>query len=226
MSRHSSAPWSLEATTVLIESYSKHDNLYNNKSVHYHNKFLRIKSLHDIVAHVEPYRPGTTTQDIKTKINTLRSQFGVEEQRIRTSLKSGCSPDEMYVPTFRYHEHLLFLREHMTPRKTIDSSFWTSKIMDDNMEESTLVESHAVPAKKLKMDRGDDSASKSEEVQDKVAKPSNSSFAESSSLNLAKFISHGLDGLKNPRRKLLTTKKIFDVLLEAQLEELEDEEKL
>ncbi|XP_046396934.1 uncharacterized protein LOC124163874 [Ischnura elegans] len=285
MSRNSTAPWTQEATNALIDNYSRHEHLFNSKAVNYHNKFLRTKSLNEILLCVEPFRPGTTVQDIKTKVNTLRSQFGAEEQRIKASMKSGCSADEVYVPTFRHYEQLLFLRGHMIPRKSAETrialespestpgpststgdargeavsvevdmstfeplvgdyevlQFHEGDISLDERPQSSISTACSIgtteervvtpmsdasstsKARRGKRQREADT-SKSAEVLEKIARTLDAPInpPESQESHFAKFLWHGLERIQSEERRLRTTKKLFDILLEAQLEDLLD----
>lgn len=89
------APWSTQSISLLIENYSQFPCLYDTKLQIYHNKHIRQKSLEEIASALQPYRPNTTLQEVKTKISSLRTQFGVEHNKVKASLKSGAGTDNV-----------------------------------------------------------------------------------------------------------------------------------
>lgn len=83
------SPWSTQSISILIEMYSQNNCLCDTKLPVYHNKHIRQKALEDIALTLEPYRPNTTWQEVKVKIAALRTHFGVEHNKVKTSSKSG-----------------------------------------------------------------------------------------------------------------------------------------
>lgn len=104
-------PWTNQSISTLIENYSQQNCLYDTKLTLYHNKNIRQKTLEDIALALESRRPNTTWQEVKVKIASLRTQFRVEHNKVKSSLKSGTSTDDVSTTSiiFIYVMYLVFL---------------------------------------------------------------------------------------------------------------------
>ncbi|KAL1374847.1 hypothetical protein pipiens_004809 [Culex pipiens pipiens] len=108
----SSIDWKRGATEVLLKLYKEHPILYNMRHPKYYNKGERQMALNTIIDLLEDHRPGTTTNDILKKIQTMRTQFGQEYGKVRRAQEKG----GQYVPTVWWYTYLSFLRQHIRPR--------------------------------------------------------------------------------------------------------------
>uniref|UniRef100_A0A1Q3F0H6 Putative alcohol dehydrogenase transcription factor myb/sant-like protein n=1 Tax=Culex tarsalis TaxID=7177 RepID=A0A1Q3F0H6_CULTA len=108
----SSIDWKRGATEVLLKLYKEHPILYNMRHPKYYNKSERQMALNTIIDLLEDHRPGTTTNDILKKIQTMRTQFGQEYGKVRRAQEKG----GQYVPTVWWYSYLSFLRQHIRPR--------------------------------------------------------------------------------------------------------------
>lgn len=111
-SKMSSIDWKRGATEVLLKLYKEHPILYNMRHPKYYNKSERQMALNTIIDLLEDHRPGTTTNDILKKIQTMRTQFGQEYGKVRRAQEKG----GQYVPTVWWYSYLSFLRQHIRPR--------------------------------------------------------------------------------------------------------------
>lgn len=107
-----SIDWKRSATEVLLKLYKEHPILYNMRHPKYYNKSERQMALNTIIDLLEDHRPGTTTNDILKKIQTMRTQFGQELGKVRRAQEKG----GQYVPTVWWYSYLSFLRNHIKPR--------------------------------------------------------------------------------------------------------------
>lgn len=107
-----SLDWKRSATEVLLKLYKEHPILYNMRHPKYYNKSERQMALNTIIDLLEDHRPGTTTNDILKKIQTMRTQFGQEIGKVRRAQEKG----GQYVPTVWWYSYLSFLRNHIKPR--------------------------------------------------------------------------------------------------------------
>lgn len=60
-------------------------------------------------------KPNATLEDIKKKINAIRSNYRRELKKIISSKRSGAGTDEIYAPKIWYFPYLHFLRKLEQP---------------------------------------------------------------------------------------------------------------
>ncbi|KAF5303250.1 hypothetical protein FQA39_LY09989 [Lamprigera yunnana] len=74
--------------------------LYFTKHKFYSNKHARrVDALIKITDDIKPNMPEITIEDVKKKLNNLRSQFAHENNKVIASRKSGIGTDDIYEPT-------------------------------------------------------------------------------------------------------------------------------
>lgn len=115
-SKMSAIDWKRGATEVLLKLYKEHPILYNMRHPKYYNKNERQMALNTIIDLLEDHRPGTSTNDILKKIQTMRTQFGQEYGKVKRAQDKGIQ----YVPTVWWYNYLSFLRHHIRPRNARD----------------------------------------------------------------------------------------------------------
>ncbi|XP_011858850.1 PREDICTED: uncharacterized protein LOC105556373 [Vollenhovia emeryi] len=67
------------------------------------------------------FRPGTTESECSIKFHNLRTQFNIENAKIKSSMKSGIGTDDVYKPNLWYFNNLKYLEAYCTPRKSRNS---------------------------------------------------------------------------------------------------------
>ncbi|KAL1516370.1 hypothetical protein ABEB36_000289 [Hypothenemus hampei] len=113
--------WTNEQIVVLIESYKKHQCLYEVKNKNYHNKHIRNLALQEILQNVKKIRSHTSYAEIQKKFQGLRSTYAIERRTVLQSLRSGIGEDEVYKPGLWYYPKMDFLHDHMNIRKGISN---------------------------------------------------------------------------------------------------------
>jgi hypothetical protein len=122
--------WNYEQTSFLITLYEQNPMLYMLKHRKYHNKTARREALQVIVEKLSnSVRPNTTgefftdnnlikytffllvVEEVKAKINNLRTQFCREFHLLRDS---GSEKPRLWC-----FEKLLFLQNHLHPRRSV-----------------------------------------------------------------------------------------------------------
>ncbi|XP_055543493.1 uncharacterized protein LOC129729039 [Wyeomyia smithii] len=111
-----SAEWKRPALEVLLKLYREHPILYDMRHSKYYNKTERQKALNTIIDMLEDHRPGTTTNDILRKIQSMRTQFGQELSKLKRKQSNG----QRYVPTVWWYNYLSFLKIHIKPRSAVE----------------------------------------------------------------------------------------------------------
>lgn len=124
-----SAEWKRPALEVLLKLYREHPVLYDMRHPKYYNKTDRQKALNTIIDLLEDHRPGTTSNEILRKIQSMRTQFGQELSKIKRQQSKGVS----YAPTVWWYNYLSFLRIHIRPRSAIDDEY---KLTDSQRSEA------------------------------------------------------------------------------------------
>ncbi|KAG5679557.1 hypothetical protein PVAND_009117 [Polypedilum vanderplanki] len=107
--------WFRPAITELIDSYKDNANLYDPKHPLYFNKQARRNSLNEILKKVQKLRKNTTLEDVNKKIQSLRTQFGQEVQKIEKS-KILCDVNLIYTPRVWWFTRFEFIGKYMKMR--------------------------------------------------------------------------------------------------------------
>ncbi|TGZ53886.1 Uncharacterized protein DBV15_01827 [Temnothorax longispinosus] len=90
-----SKKWTNEEIIILIDSYKEESCLYAINSPNYHNKHLRNEALKRVGDAVRVFKPHVTDKDCASKFHTLRSQYNIENAKVKRSKKSGTGTDNM-----------------------------------------------------------------------------------------------------------------------------------
>ncbi|XP_046384596.1 uncharacterized protein LOC124154738 [Ischnura elegans] len=109
--------WTQESVNILIEEIRRNEFMYDTKQARYHNRNARRGVLEKIQELQTESRPNTTIDDIKCKWNSLRTQFMGEINKLKMPSGSGGGSSS----TMWCFESLLFLRDHITARKSFST---------------------------------------------------------------------------------------------------------
>ncbi|XP_031335457.1 uncharacterized protein LOC116165293 [Photinus pyralis] len=142
--------WNHNQTSILIDLYRNHEVLYIVKDPQYHNKGARLHALETITKGLSEIRPNTTVNDVKVKINSLRTQFNKELGKLK-SKPSGSGAELVQVGLWCF-EQLLFLQDHVNARTSFSNlsraagcSTWDEVVeITDSQGEHTLYESESM----------------------------------------------------------------------------------
>ena len=104
-----------------IELYKNHDCLWRVKSKGYMNRRKKNDAYDDLLQKLKEFEKDATVDTVKKKINNFRTVFKKEVKKIDASAISASSADDVYTSSLWYYEHLLFLKDQETPRKSISS---------------------------------------------------------------------------------------------------------
>ncbi|XP_050306378.1 uncharacterized protein LOC126743367 [Anthonomus grandis grandis] len=112
---------------MLIALYRDHPVLWRVKSNDYMNKNKKSIALQTILCALKHYKPNYTEDNLKKKINILRTNFNKSEQKKR----SGASRDDIPEPTLWYYKELLFIKDQVEVADTESSE---QPLTDDSQE--------------------------------------------------------------------------------------------
>ncbi|XP_013189961.2 uncharacterized protein LOC106134444 [Amyelois transitella] len=120
--------------------------LWDKKCNDYTNKYKRRIGYEKLQKILVKIKPRTTVEDVKKKINSLRSNYRRELKKIVTSKRSGAGTGEVYVPKSWTFKYLTFLQNAEKPVSEIshtEDSDDPSMIQqpNDTQEESWQVSS-------------------------------------------------------------------------------------
>lgn len=137
-----------EQTGCIITLYEKYPALYNTKNEQYKNKSKRLFTLRKILEEYKEIFPSSdlTVDDLRGKINRLRTQFFAELGKVKKSYITGTGADDLYVPKLWCYEQLSFLNEG-APVRSGESNLRESEALqvqydedDEQLFEGTLEE--------------------------------------------------------------------------------------
>lgn len=77
------------------------------------NKHKKSIALQKILSALKKYKPDYTEDNLKKKINILRTNFNREFQKIEGKKRSGASSDDIPEPTLWYYNELLFIKDQV-----------------------------------------------------------------------------------------------------------------
>ncbi|KAF2896696.1 hypothetical protein ILUMI_09477 [Ignelater luminosus] len=89
-------------------------------------------------------RPHTSIAEIKSKFQSLKTNFLTEYKKVESSKTTGTGEDDVYIPTLWYFDKLQFLLDHSVPRRTEDSIDAVIFQATDEMEENRPMETSQV----------------------------------------------------------------------------------
>lgn len=105
-------------TEAFIETYRNEKCLWEMTSTEYRDKALRHAAYVKLQEILKTTDPNATKDDVIKKIHNIRSTYRKEYKRVKESMKSGCSPDDVYKPRLWYFSMLGFLDDQDVPRQS------------------------------------------------------------------------------------------------------------
>lgn len=113
-SDHVAQPLELEKEFII--SWEALPLLWDKREKDYLNKYKRNEALEKLLEIYKNIKPGATIQDVKNKINTLRSNYRRDLKKIIASQRSGAGADQVYTPKSWTFEYLRFLDKFEKPQ--------------------------------------------------------------------------------------------------------------
>ncbi|XP_050388583.1 uncharacterized protein LOC126807798 [Patella vulgata] len=119
-----------------IETYKSLPALWKIKSDEYSNRDKKADAYKVLLHKYNEQFPGATLEDMKKKLNALRTNFRSELRKMERSAKSGAGTEDLYIPSLWHFEALLFLRDQETTIPSRSSIIVQVQSQEDE-EEST-----------------------------------------------------------------------------------------
>ena len=122
--------WTDDELLRFVQAYRSRECLWDSRCRAYSNKALRAKAYDSMIRSLK--LPNLlTAKDVIAKVKTVRTLYGKELAKIRSSEKSGAGAEDVYVPAGEWFaEADAFLRRGAEPRQsssTLDVSITASK---------------------------------------------------------------------------------------------------
>lgn len=108
-------------TLHFISVYRDMPMLWKIKSKDYMDKNKRSTAIKKMTNLLKMCRRNITEEDVKKKINILRTSFKRENNKVKKSMLSGSGTDDIYVPSLWYYKDLEFLQDQMEGESGISS---------------------------------------------------------------------------------------------------------
>ncbi|XP_076298584.1 uncharacterized protein LOC143217826 [Lasioglossum baleicum] len=212
-----------ECLRRFIGEYETLPELWSKVHPNYLNKYKKQRALEKLLLIYKEMKPTAILKDVSKKINTLRSNYRRELNKIKTSMRSGSGTNEIYKPTSWVFYALKFLQDSESPAPLImenDNTQASQEFIQSGTSYSSI-STYPPPTKKKK---GENSIAKQNELLqvacDYLAQSNtNNSSQEDEYLIIAKVWSNKLKSLE-PMQKRLAEKAINDILFEAEMESL------
>ncbi|CAG9791058.1 unnamed protein product [Diatraea saccharalis] len=113
--------YSKEFLTQFIELYKSLPALWKIKSKEYSDRNKKNEAYHILIEKLKEVEPNATRDTVTKKINSLRSSRRKEQKKIKDSLRSGASTDDIYRTSLWYFELLEFVDDQETVRKPVSN---------------------------------------------------------------------------------------------------------
>jgi len=104
-----------------ISKYKDLKCLWNIQCKDYSNRDKKKDAYSELLVVYKLIKPEASIDDVKKKINTLRSNFRKELKKIHDSKRSGAGADDIYQPSSWLFEELSFLADLEKPVDSISS---------------------------------------------------------------------------------------------------------
>lgn len=116
--------------------------LWKIKSDDYSNRAKKAAAYEVLLTKYQEYFKSATLEDLKKKLNTLRTNFRNELRKIERNSRSGAGTDDLYESQAWFMEAMLFLKDQETPAQSRNTFPVTSS--DANDEPRTLQVSYLI----------------------------------------------------------------------------------
>ncbi|PIO13808.1 hypothetical protein AB205_0016880 [Aquarana catesbeiana] len=110
-----------EFLSAFFDQYREMRNLWEVKHPQYYIKHVRKSTLERLLTFVQTYIPEATMEILLSKIGILRNMYKREHKKIKNSLRSGASADDVYVPRLWFYNKLHFLDDQTEARASIST---------------------------------------------------------------------------------------------------------
>ena len=104
-----------------LETYQNLPTLWQSRSDDYKNTYLRTEAWETLLTKYKEFDENASMDVVKKKINSMRTSYRRELNKIRKSEKSGAGSDDIYIPSIWYFHSLDFLRDQESVVETLNT---------------------------------------------------------------------------------------------------------
>ncbi|KAL1488731.1 hypothetical protein ABEB36_014530 [Hypothenemus hampei] len=130
--------WNKETLTTFFHVFESYPCLYDPKNKFYSNKHSRAEALNNIKRDMDISQ--ISIEDIKSKINNVRTQISQELKKIKKTPRSGAGSEEVYEPIWWY-DLAQFLVPFIKPRPgkdNIENVMEVKKSLPETIEDDSI----------------------------------------------------------------------------------------
>lgn len=98
----------------VIETYESLPALWKIKSEDYSNRDKKADAYKVLLEKYREKYPAANVEELKKRLNSMRTNFRSELRKMERSAKSGAGTDDLYTPTLWYFDAMMFLRSQET----------------------------------------------------------------------------------------------------------------
>ncbi|KAJ8020136.1 hypothetical protein HOLleu_42010 [Holothuria leucospilota] len=116
----------------VIATYESLPALWKIKSDEYMKRDKKADAYNVLLQKYKEHFPAATLEELKKKLNILRTNFRSELRKVERSVKSGAGTEDLYVSSLWYFDALLFLRDQETTARSRSSIVVQEGNQEDN----------------------------------------------------------------------------------------------
>ncbi|KAK4320874.1 hypothetical protein Pmani_008314 [Petrolisthes manimaculis] len=128
----------------IIDVYRSLSALWKIKSDEYSDREKKADAYKILYGKYKEHYPNATLEEMKKKINTLRTNFRAELRKVERSEKSGAGTEDIHVPRLWYFDAMLFLRDQETPAPSTSSIMVPEESHEGQKENDTEQDERSV----------------------------------------------------------------------------------
>lgn len=104
-----------------IEAFRQYPCLWKIKCDEYRDRNKRDEALNNLLLLTRETIPTADLKFVKDRIESLKQSFRREYRKVKNSMKSGSSADDVYKPKLWYYNTLSFIAEHEAHYPSVSS---------------------------------------------------------------------------------------------------------
>ncbi|XP_056641549.1 uncharacterized protein LOC130448286 [Diorhabda sublineata] len=212
---------SREFLLEFIELYRNSTCLWQTKSKDYSDRNKKDLAYAELVKKYQEIDPKADRSTVVKKINSFRTVYKREQNKINNSLKSGAGSDEVYKPNLWYFEHLHFLNDVEPADAAVEEETTLTEDTSEqpDMSPMNVPQTSRAPFSRPTKRKLNPFEKASLETMQKVGEKISFYKADDCFDRFGKHVADRLRDAK-PHQQKIAQKLISDVLFEADMESL------
>ena len=125
----------------VIQLYRELPALWKIKDKIYSDRSKKNAAYETLLAKYRGKRLEASKEDLKKRLNSLRTNYRKELKKVQDSMKSGASMDDVYESTLWYYDEMGFLQDQETPARST-STITTATEGEQSEDEDDMVSTY------------------------------------------------------------------------------------